>query len=152
MTSIGGPHRPLQKSIPSHCRPQVDSDHDPLTTTFYEPTAIVGLSLRFSGEATSTEAFWNMMLSARCTISDIPSTRLNHEAFRDSGLSTPGTIRPSKAHFLSEDISQFDSTFFNVSDAEAIAMDPQQRILLETTYHALENGRSGIEYTCSKWF
>jgi hypothetical protein len=45
-----------------------------------------------------------------------------------------------KAHFLKEDLAVFDSTFFGLTAAEAAAMDPQQRGLLETTYRALENG------------
>ena len=44
-------------------------------------------------------------------------------------------------HFLSEDIAAFDAPFFSMGRVEAECMDPQQRGLLEGTYHALENGR-----------
>lgn len=43
-------------------------------------------------------------------------------------------------HFLKEDIAAFDAPFFSMPPAEAACMDPQQRSLLESTYHALENG------------
>lgn len=43
-------------------------------------------------------------------------------------------------HFLSQDISTFDAPFFCITPAEAEAMDPLQRSLLETAYTAFENG------------
>ena len=45
------------------------------------------------------------------------------------------------AHFLEEDLAVFDAPFFSITSAEAVSMDPQQRMLLETAYRALENGR-----------
>lgn len=45
-------------------------------------------------------------------------------------------------HFIKEDVSLFDAPFFSMSAAEAAAMDPQHRSLLECTYHAFE--RAGI--------
>ena len=47
------------------------------------------------------------------------------------------------AHFLRDDIRNFDAPFFGMSPAEAAGLDPQQRGLLETAYHAFENGEYG---------
>ena len=47
----------------------------------------------------------------------------------------------SGGHFLKGNIAAFDAPFFSIAAADAAAMDPQQRILLETAYRALENGR-----------
>jgi hypothetical protein len=43
-------------------------------------------------------------------------------------------------HFLKEDIELFDTSFFNISPNEANAIDPQQRLQLESAYEALESG------------
>lgn len=48
-------------------------------------------------------------------------------------------------HFLKEDIGKFDAPFFSISATEASGMDPQHRLLLETTYRALENGNIVFE-------
>jgi zearalenone synthase (highly reducing iterative type I polyketide synthase) len=47
---------------------------------------------------------------------------------------------PTKGgHFLKEDPYVFDAAFFNITAAEAIALDPKQRIAMEVTYEAFEN-------------
>ena len=53
-------------------------------------------------------------------------------------------IYSREAHFLKEGIWNFDASFFSLAAAEVTAMDPQSRILLETTYRALENGMINV--------
>ena len=43
---------------------------------------------------------------------------------------------------MTGDLAAFDAPFFSIPPAEAACIDPQQRILLETSYRALENGKS----------
>ena len=45
-------------------------------------------------------------------------------------------------HFLEEDVGRFDAPFFSITPSEAKVMDPQQRMMLEVTYEAIENGQS----------
>ncbi|CAH0022093.1 unnamed protein product [Clonostachys rhizophaga] len=104
-----------------------------------EAIAIIGYSVNLP-EASSVEAFWDLTVAGRCAAREFPRDRVNHEAWCEGKGSVQGTIRPKKAHFLETDVSLFDAPFFSITAAEADAMDPQQRGLLETTYKALENG------------
>lgn len=57
-----------------------------------EPIAIVGLSLKFPQDATSSEAFWNMILEKRCAMTEIPSDRMNVDAFQGTDPSRNDTV------------------------------------------------------------
>ena len=59
-------------------------------------------------------------------------------------MNSNGTTKTNvrKGHFLAGDVAAFDAPFFSIQPIEAQSMDPQQRILLETSYGALENGIS----------
>jgi acyl transferase domain-containing protein len=48
------------------------------------------------------------------------------------------------AHFMEEDPLAFDAAFFNITKTEVATLDPQQRIVMENVYHALENGQSWV--------
>jgi acyl transferase domain-containing protein len=43
---------------------------------------------------------------------------------------------------MEEDPLAFDAAFFNITKTEVMTLDPQQRIVMENVYHALENGQS----------
>ncbi|KAJ5707290.1 Acyl transferase/acyl hydrolase/lysophospholipase [Penicillium malachiteum] len=107
-----------------------------------EPIAVVGLATRFPQEATTTEALWELLLQARSTWSPIPKERFNASAFYHPDPEHGGTFHVQGGHFLSEDPAYFDGSFFNITKTELLTLDPQQRMVLENVYHALEN--SGI--------
>jgi acyl transferase domain-containing protein len=48
---------------------------------------------------------------------------------------------PRRAYFITDDVTCFDAPFFSVTAREAAAMDPMQRMALETSYRAFENGK-----------
>lgn len=56
-----------------------------------------------------------------------------------------GSINHRGGHFLNQNIRSFDAGFFELAPTEANAIDPQQRIQLESTYEALENAGIGLE-------
>lgn len=123
--------------------------------------AICGFSLKFPQNVHSADDFWDLMVEKRCATSTFPSNRFNAEGFYDkknrlssvsSHLSGRLTLASHQAniktqiplqggHFISEDPACFDADFFGISPAEAASMDPMQRWLLETAYHAIENGQ-----------
>src|SRR5262245_47931255 len=88
------------------------------------PVAIGGMACRLPVGDTP-EAFWAALASAQDGIRRVPPERwIGGEA----GVLAYGG-------FL-DGADQFDAEFFGVSPREAAAMDPQQRIALETAWHA----------------
>nr|QED55506.1 TRI17 [Trichoderma protrudens] len=111
-----------------------------MSGTHPTPLAIVGISCRFPGDATSPEKLWDLIANGKSAWSKVPSDRWNEEAFwHPDPDDTNGTNNHTGGHFLSQDLGEFDAAFFNITPQEAAAMDPQQRLLLETTYEALES-------------
>jgi hypothetical protein len=57
-----------------------------------EPIAVVGLALKFPGDATSPEAFWSMMMGKNCASKDYPPDRMNVDAFYHPDLKKPNRV------------------------------------------------------------
>ena len=116
--------------------------------TYKRPAiSIVGISCRFPG-ANSKEQFWNSLEQGKSAITDFPQNRKEqHEAFYrlyHHKRFVSGRLCTVKGSYL-EDILSFDNEFFGVSDQEARGMDPQQRILLEVVYEAIEDAGMRLE-------
>ena len=99
--------------------------------------AVIGMSCRFPGDANSPEAFWQLLQEGRDVITDIPSSRWDAEAYFDPDVEAEGKLTTRWGGFVSN-IDQFDPALFGITPREAQTMDPQQRILLETSWEALE--------------
>ena len=102
-----------------------------------EPVAIVGMAMRLPGGITSPERFWKALAEGEDLITTIPPERWEAQAYWSSDADRPGTMYDIHGGFLS-DIDAFDADFFGIHSREAASMDPQQRILLELTWEALE--------------
>ncbi|KAJ5724992.1 polyketide synthase [Penicillium malachiteum] len=90
-------------------------------------------------------ALWDMLANGRNAWSKVPKDRMNADAFYHPDNGRKGSFNVHGAHFLKDDIAAFDAPFFSISANEAKAMDPQQRMLLETTYEACENAGIRLE-------
>jgi len=109
----------------------------------HEPIAIVGIACRFPG-ANGAEAFWRMLRDGTDTITEVPADRWDVDEFYSAGEIKPGRMNTRWGAFI-EGAGDFDAPFFGISPREATCMDPQQRILLETTYEALEAAGMSLE-------
>lgn len=100
--------------------------------------AIIGMSCRVAG-ATSPLEFWDLLGSSRDVQRQI--TRFNSDGFyHPDGGPRKGLTNVNRAYMLDDSlIDKFDNAFFYVTPLEAIAMDPQQRMLLEVAYEAVES-------------
>lgn len=108
------------------------------------PVAVVGMSCRFPG-ASSPEELEGLLLNGGSGWGPIPADRWNRDSFHNTHTGSPESLVARNGYFLRDDISKFDARFFQVPPKEAHAMDPQQRILLQTTYEALENAGMPLE-------
>lgn len=102
-----------------------------------EPIAVVGMSCRFPGGANSPEEFWKMLDAGADGIGTIPKSRFDLEKYFSEDASAPGKTYVRHGGFL-EGIEEFDAQFFGLSPKEALALDPQQRLMLEVSWEALE--------------
>ena len=115
----------------------LQSEVDRLRSRTVEPVAVIGLSCRYPG-ANDPEAFWRIFDEGRDEITEIPASRWDAATHYDADPDMPGKMNTRWGGFLS-DVEMFDAGFFGISPREALSLDPQQRILLEVAWEALEN-------------
>lgn len=93
--------------------------------------AVIGLGFQLPENITTLESLWGMLLNSDNVFSPIPDDRkLTIKKDIPDCINWGGFFN---------NVSHFDAGFFNISADEANLMDPQQRILLETVWHALED-------------
>lgn len=102
-----------------------------------EPIAIIGVACRFPG-ANNPDAFWQLLKHGVDSITEIPNSRWNVDAYYAPKPGVPGKMI-SRWGGLLEQVDEFDPQFFRISPRETQYIDPQQRLLLEVGWEALEN-------------
>ena len=102
-----------------------------------EPIAIVSMACRFPRTSDTPEKFWQSLVDKTDQVSDIPDDRWDSEAFHDDDPQIPGKMYARRGVFL-EQIDQMDPEFFGISPREATWVDPQQRLLMEVGWEAVE--------------
>ena len=103
-----------------------------------EPVAIVGMACRFAGGVDTPQAFWRLLRDGGDVIGKVPDGRWDGYAAR--GPEHAAVVRRTTAFgaFL-DDVAGFDAAFFDITPREAALMDPQQRLVLELAWEALEH-------------
>ncbi|KAM6280997.1 mycolipanoate synthase-like [Porphyrio hochstetteri] len=105
--------------------------------------AIVGIGCNFPG-GDGIDNFWKVLEEGRnCTV-EIPVERFNVQEWYDPDDNKPGKMCTTRAALLNE-FNAFDNHLFGINDLEAERMDPQQKLLIECTYKALEDAGVPVE-------
>jgi epothilone polyketide synthase D len=105
----------------------------PLPTT--EPIAIIGLGCRFPG-GRGPEEFWQTLVRGEDRVTEVPPGRWS----RSTNTQGAGELlRAERWGAFLDGVDEFDAAFFGISPREAAALDPQQRVLLEVLWEALEH-------------
>ena len=103
-----------------------------------EPIAIIGIGCRFPGGANDLDSFWRLLDTGTDAVREVPKDRWDVDALYDPDPDAAGKTTTRYGAFL-DGVDLFEPTFFGIAPREALALDPQQRILMEVTWEALEH-------------
>ncbi|MEM8604375.1 MAG: beta-ketoacyl synthase N-terminal-like domain-containing protein, partial [Cyanobacteria bacterium P01_H01_bin.121] len=114
------------------------------TPALQEPIAIIGMGCRFPGGADTPDKFWELLRSGESPRQEVPQQRWDLDTYYDASPDAPGKMLTRYGHFV-EAVDQFEPGFFRIPPREAIAIDPQHRLLLEVGWEALERSGQALE-------
>ncbi|KWX76552.1 hypothetical protein AMQ83_36120, partial [Paenibacillus riograndensis] len=109
----------------------------------HKDIAVIGMAGRFPG-ASNLDEYWNNLLNEVDCIGGFPESRQKGvEGFIRKSVPDPlQKISYEKGGYL-EQIDQFDSGYFKISNKESEMMDPIQRLLLTTVMESIEDAGYG---------
>ncbi|OBH17605.1 type I polyketide synthase [Mycobacterium sp. E3247] len=102
------------------------------------PIAVIGMACRLPGGIDSPQRLWDALLRGADFVGEIPADRWDADLYYDPEPGVPGRSVTRWGAFL-DDVGGFDCDFFGMTEREATAIDPQHRLLLETSWDAIEH-------------
>jgi polyketide synthase 5 len=102
------------------------------------PVAVIGMACRLPGGIGSPEQLWDALLRGDDLVTEVPPDRWDNDEYYDPEPGVPNRTASKWGAFL-DDVAGFDAEFFGLSEREATALDPQHRLLLETSWEAMEH-------------
>jgi polyketide synthase 5 len=96
------------------------------------------MACRLPGGINSPEQLWDALLRGDDLVKEVPAERWDMDQYYDPEPGVPGRSISKWAAFL-DDPTGFDAEFFGIGEREALASDPQHRVLLETAWEAMEH-------------
>lgn len=110
----------------------------------FVPIAVTGIGCRLPGEVHDVESFWKLLMNGVDAVTDVPPERWLNARFHHPEKGRDYRTPQRQGGFLSR-IDAFDPGFFGISPREASTLDPQQRMLLEVAWEALEDAGYPLE-------
>lgn len=110
--------------------------------------AIIGLSGQYP-MADTLEEFWDVLSGGQDCVTEIPPERWDYRKDYHPEKGKPGKVYTKWGAFM-KDVEKFDAGFFHISPREAELMDPQERLMLQTTYHTLEDAGAAADSLSGK--
>ncbi|WP_343960734.1 beta-ketoacyl synthase N-terminal-like domain-containing protein, partial [Pseudonocardia alaniniphila] len=102
------------------------------------PIAVVGVGCRLPGGVTDLDSFRSLLVEGRSGVTEVPPQRWDVDEFYTADPDQPGRSYARHGGFL-PDIDRFDAALFGIPPGEAVGMDPQHRLALETAWEAFEH-------------
>lgn len=129
--------QPEKQDEPTITNEVVPQETIPCAETVSDDIAVIGLDGKYP-MADDLGEMWDNLTAGRDCIEEVPKDRWDMDAYFDENKHRPGKSYSKWGGFL-RDVDKFDPMFFSITPVEAEFLDPQSRLFLESSWHAMED-------------